>query len=58
MGYLVQHYGDVPQDVLLKITTAETLSDDTRDIVITGMRHLLGLSNFVLEYGDEDEMRH
>ena len=30
MGYLVQRYGDVPQDLLLRMTQAETLTDETR----------------------------
>ena len=58
MGYLVQRYGDVPQDLLLRMTQAETLTDETRELVITSMRHLLGLLGSVMALGDEDETRH
>ena len=58
MGYLVQRYGDVPQDLLLRMTQAETLTDETRDLVITSMRHLLGLLGSVMAQGVEDETRH
>ena len=58
LGYLVQRHGDVPQDLLLRMTTADTLTEETRDLVITGMRHLLGLLGSVMELGDENETRH
>ena len=57
MGYLVQRYGDVPQDLLLRMTQAE-MTDETRDLVITSMRHLLGLLGSVMAQGVEDETRH
>ena len=57
-GYLVQRYGDVPQDLLLRMTQAETLTEEPRDLVITSMRHLLGLLGSILALGDEDETRH
>ena len=57
-GYLVQRYGDVPQDLLLRMTQAATLTEETRDLVITSMRHLLGLLGSILALGDEDETRH
>lgn len=57
-GYLVQRHGDVPQDVLMAMTTEAPLTDDTRELVIIGMRHLLGLLGLVMDFGDEDETRH
>lgn len=58
MGYLVQHYGDVTQDLLLRMTQVETLTEESRELVITSMRHLLGLLGSIMALGDEDEMRH
>jgi hypothetical protein len=57
-GYLVQRHGEVPQDVLLRMTTADTLSAETRDLVMTGLGHLIGLLGHVMKIGEENETRH
>ncbi len=49
LGYLVQRHGEVPQDVLLQLTTAKTFTAETRELVITGLRHLIGLLGHVME---------
>jgi hypothetical protein len=38
--------------------TAETLTEETRELVITSMRHLLGLLGSVMALGDDDETCH
>ena len=58
MGYLVQRYSDMPQDLLLRMTQAETPTEETQELVITSMHHLLGLLGSVMAVGDEDETRH
>ena len=55
-GYLTQCHGDVPQFVLLRMTRADTLTAETRGMVIVGMRRLVGLLGHLLE--EPDETRH
>jgi hypothetical protein len=57
-GYLVQRHGEVPQDVLLRMTTAATLSAESRDLVVTGLRHLVGLLGHVMEMKDAEATLH
>ncbi len=57
-GYLAQRHGDVPQADLVRMTTADTLTDETRALVIAGMGNLIGVLGHVMEIGDENETRH
>ena len=57
-GYLTQRHGDVPQEVLVKMTTAGIVTPETRELVIAGMRNLVGLLVHVMNIGDADETRH
>ena len=57
-GYLVQRHGDVPQADLVRMTTAETLTDETRALVIAGMGNLIGVLGHVMAIGDDNETRH
>ena len=60
IGYYHRRYGDVPQDILLKMVRAETLDDDTLALLSAGMQNLVsalaevtGLTNDL-----ENESRH
>lgn len=55
-GYLTQRHGGVPQDMLLRKTQADTLTAETRKMVIAGLRQLVGLLGHILE--EPDETRH
>lgn len=57
-GYLVQRHGDVPQADLVRMTTAETLTDETRALVMSGMGNLIGVLGHVMAIGDDNETRH
>ena len=46
----------MPQDVLLRMTQADTQSEETREMVIAGLRQLVGLLGHILE--EPDETRH
>ena len=58
LGFLAQRHGDVPQADLVRMTTAETLTDETRALVIAGMGNLIGILGHVMAMGDENETRH
>lgn len=57
-GYLAQRYGDVPHADLVRMTTANTLTADTRELVIAGMGNLIGVLGHVTAAGDDDGTRH
>jgi len=57
-GYLAERFGDVPQDVLVSMTRAPTLTKEGRALVISGMRNLVGILAHVMEIGQDDETRH
>ena len=57
-GYLAQRHGDVPQADLVRMTTAETLTDETLALVMSGMGNLIGILGHVMAIGDENETRH
>ena len=52
-GYLAQHHGDVPQEVLVQMTRAESLTEEAKAMVLTGMRNLAGLMGNVMELDNE-----
>jgi phosphoserine phosphatase len=60
IGYYQQRYGDVPQDVLLRMVRAEALDDDTLALVSAGMQNLVSALAEVTGLTDElqDEPRH
>ena len=41
IGYYQQRYGDVPQDVLLRMVRAEALDDETLALLSAGMQNLI-----------------
>jgi len=60
IGYYHQRYGDVPQDILLKMVRAEALDEETHALLSSGMQNLVSALAEVTGLTDdlEDESRH
>jgi len=60
IGYYHQRYGDVPQDILLKMVRAEALDEETLTLLSSGMQNLVSALAEVTGLTDdlEDESRH
>jgi len=59
-GYYQTRYGDVPQDVLLRMVKAEALELETATLLVTGMQNLISALAEVTGPADDlqDEPRH
>ena len=59
-GYYQTRYGDVPQDVLLRMVRAEHLDSETATLLVAGMQNLISALAEVTGLADEfqDEPRH
>jgi len=60
IGYYQQRYGDVPQEMLLKMVKAETLDEETLTLLSAGMQNLVSALLEVTGLTEElkDEPRH
>ena len=59
-GYYQTRFGDVPQDVLLRMVKAEALEPETATLLVTGMQNLISALAEVTGLADEfqGEPRH
>ena len=59
-GYYQTRYGDVPQDVLLRMVRAEHLDSETATLLVAGMQNLISALAEVTGIADDlqDEPRH
>ena len=60
IGWYHEKYGDVPQDILLRLVRAETLSDEAQRLLLHGMQNLVSALGEVMGIADEGgyEPRH
>jgi len=59
IGYYHEKYGDVPQDVLVGMVRAETLGDESKQLLLHGMQNLVSALAEVMGVGEDgDEARH
>ena len=60
IGYYHQRYGDVPQDILLKMVRAEALDEETLALLSAGMQNLISALAEVIGVTDglQGESRH
>ena len=59
-GYYQSRYGDVPQDVLLRMVKSEALEPETATLLVAGMQNLISALAEVTGLADDlqDEPRH
>ncbi len=59
-GYYQTRFGDVPQDVLLRMVRAENLDSETATLLVAGMQNLVSALAEVTGLADDlvDEPRH
>ena len=59
-GYYQTRFGDVPQDVLLRMVSAENLDSETATLLVAGMQNLVSALAEVTGLADDlvDEPRH
>ena len=59
-GYYQSRFGDVPQDVLLRMVRAEHLDSETATLLVAGMQNLISALAEVTGIADDlqDEPRH
>ena len=59
-GYYQTRFGDVPQDVLLRMVSAENLDSETATLLVAGMQNLVSALAEVKGLADDlvDEPRH
>jgi hypothetical protein len=56
IGYYHEKYGDVPQETLIRMVRAETLSEESKRLLLHGMENLVSALAEVM--GIEDEGVH
>jgi hypothetical protein len=60
IGYYQHKYGDVPQDVLLRMVKAEAITPETADQMVAGMQNLFSALAEMIALADDlpGESRH
>ena len=59
IGYYHEKYGNVPQEILVGMVRAETLSDESKQLLLHGMQNLVSALSEVMGVGEDgEEARH